>query len=157
MTRQRTDKLPPLADRDRDLIERWLDQHWSQTGASANTLAAYRADLGGFARWLAAPDHAAGSAAGLAGFDRASLYAYLAWRLQSGYKARSNARLLSCLRGFGQWLVDTGQAQTNPVTLMEPPRMARPLPRTLAEDQIAALWGGNVLRVLRAAGQQRRQ
>lgn len=139
MVRHRTDSLPALADADRDLIERWLDQHWSHTGASANTLAAYRADLEGFARWLAGGENRAGTATGLAGFDRARLYAYLAWRLQAGYSARSNARLLSCLRGFGQWQVDSGQAGSNPVALMEPPRSARPLPRTVTEDQIAAL------------------
>lgn len=139
MTRQRTDSLPPLAAADRELIQDWLDRHWSQTGASANTLAAYRADLEGFARWLAGPGAAGHGAAGLAGFDRAGLYAYLAWRLQAGYKARSNARLLSCLRGFAQWLVDSGRTQTNPVALMEPPKSARPLPRTLVEGQIEAL------------------
>ena len=146
MTRQRTDSLPPLPDADRDLIERWLDQHWSHTGASANTLSAYRADLEGFARWLAGSGGGNLGLAdngipltGLAGFDRAVLYAYLAWRLEAGYKARSNARLLSCLRGFSQWRVDTGLAGNDPVALMEPPKAGRPLPRTLAEDQITAL------------------
>lgn len=125
--------LPPLAESDGDLIERFLDQYWSETGASSNTLTAYRHDLQGFARWLSE----AGSA--LAGFDRATLYRYLGERLQQGYAARSNARLLSCLRRFGQWQVRTGSRSVDPVALMESPRLGRPLPKAPGESVIEAL------------------
>ena len=125
--------LPPPSEQDSALIERFLDQYWSETGASANTLAAYRHDLQGFARWLAE----AGSA--LVAFDRVFLYRYLGERLQQGYAARSNARLLSCLRRFGQWQVRTGARDVDPVALVESPRLGRPLPKAPGESAIEAL------------------
>ncbi len=125
--------LPPLSGHDSALIERFLDQYWSETGASSNTLAAYRHDLCGFARWLS------DVGATLAHFDRAVLYRYLGERLQQGYAARSNARLLSCLRRFGQWQVRVGARDTDPVALVESPRLGRPLPKAPGESAIEAL------------------
>ncbi len=125
--------LPSLTGHDSALIERFLDQHWSETGASGNTLSAYRHDLQGFARWLT------GTGGTLAGFDRAMLYRYLGDRLQQGYAARSNARLLSCLRRFGQWQVRIGARDADPVALVESPRLGRPLPKAPGEPAIEAL------------------
>lgn len=125
--------LPPATEADTALIERFLDQYWAESGASTNTLAAYRHDLIGFARWQQ------GHGGSLSGFDQPQLYAYLGDRLGQGYAARSNARLLSCLRRFGQWRVRTGVAQVDPVALVESPRLGRPLPRAPGEPVIEAL------------------
>ena len=126
-------ELAPVSGPDAALIERFLDQYWSETGASANTLTAYRHDLEGFARWLAAVGGR------LDGFDRAVLYRYLGERLDQGYAARSNARLLSCLRRFGQWQTRSGMRAIDPVALVESPRLGRPLPKAPGEQAVEAL------------------
>lgn len=125
--------LPPLPETDAAGIEGFLDQYWSETGASRNTLASYRHDLQGLARWLS------GRGQGLRELDRGSLYDYLAARLAAGYQARSNARLLSSLRRFCQWQVRIGASVTDPTAQMESPKLARGLPKAPGEGEIEAL------------------
>ncbi|MFB9067205.1 site-specific tyrosine recombinase XerD [Pseudofulvimonas gallinarii] len=125
--------LPPLPDDQAALVERFLDQYWAETGASANTLAAYRQDLGGFARWLS------GRGRSLSGFERADLYDFLAARLEAGYQARSNARLLSGLRRFCQWQLRTGAISVDPTALVDGPRLRRGLPKAPGEGEVEAL------------------
>src|SRR5690606_18296902 len=125
--------LPPLPEGEAALVERFLDQYWAESGASANTLAAYRQDLNGYARWLA------GRARSLASFERADLYDFLAARLDAGYQARSNARLLSGLRRFCQWQLRTGAIAVDPTALVDGPRLRRGLPKAPGESEIEAL------------------
>jgi hypothetical protein len=84
--------LPPLGDADAAAIEAFLDATWAESGLARQSLAGYRRDLEGFARWRD------GAGGGLAGADRAALFDYLAYRTGAGYSPRSNARLLSALR-----------------------------------------------------------
>lgn len=125
--------LPPLPAATAAVVDAFLDHHWSETGASRNTLAAYRQDLAGLGRWLA------GRGLGLDQLDRAGLYDYLAARLTAGYQPRSNARLLSCLRRFSQWQLRQGRIQADPTALVEAPKPARGLPRAPGEADVEAL------------------
>lgn len=125
--------LPPLPSEAAARIDAFLDRYWSETGASRNTLASYRRDLSGFARWLAS------RGGSIAQFDRTSVYDYLAARLRAGYRARSNARWLSSLRRFCQWQVRVGAMQDDPTALIESPRLGRSLPKAPAELDIEAL------------------
>ncbi|MCK9538743.1 MAG: site-specific tyrosine recombinase XerD [Dokdonella sp.] len=121
------------------LIERFLEQQWAELGLAANTLAGYRRDLTAFARWQVARGGSLASAA------RADLQAYLADRSRSGglsgrgYKPRSNARLLSCLRHFYRWLLAAGGIDADPTLLVDAPRLPRSLPKALSEAEIEAL------------------
>ena len=85
--------LPGLREDDARAIEAFLDNAWAEAGLSRQTLASYRRDLEGFARWRD------GAGGGLAAADQAALFDYLAWRTRDGYSPRSNARLMSSLRG----------------------------------------------------------
>lgn len=122
-----------LADADDARIEAFLDQYWSESGASRNTLASYRQDLRDFARWLA------GRGQSLAGFARDHVYDYLAARLAAGYQARSNARLLTSLRGFCRWQMRIGAIAVDPTALIDPPRIRRGLPKAPGEMEVEAL------------------
>src|SRR5688572_17537533 len=111
--RRQTMALPPLDDADDRAIARFLDATRAESGLAAQSLASYRRDLEGFARWAgerpggagpgtgqrdgASPGTAA-TRGGLAGADRAALFDYLAWRSAQRYSPRSTARLLSTLR-----------------------------------------------------------
>ena len=122
---------PALADADARVIESCLDALWAETGMAKQTLASYRRDLEGFARWRAG--------GGIARADRAALFDYLAWRTHHGYSPRSNARLLSALRAFYGLRVRRGERKDDPTALLEPPKLPRSLPKALSENEIEAL------------------
>ena len=44
----------PLGSADSAAIEAFIERIWSEQGLADNTLASYRRDLEGFARWLSA-------------------------------------------------------------------------------------------------------
>lgn len=121
------------------LIERFLAQCWAELGLADNTLAGYRRDLQAFARWQAGRDSTLEAA------GRADLQAFLAARTRhggssgGGYKPRSNARLLSCLRHFYRWLLESGAIATDPTLLVDAPKLPRSLPKALDESEIDAL------------------
>ena len=133
--RQQATQLPPLRDADARAIEAFLDTWWAESGAAKQTLASYRRDLEGFARWRD------GKEGGIGHADRAGLFDYLAWRTRHGYTPRSNARLLSALRAFYGLRVRRGERSDDPTALLEPPRLPRSLPKALAEREIEALLG----------------
>jgi integrase/recombinase XerD len=123
----------PLQDADAQAIERFLDALWAEAGVARTTLASYRRDLEGLARWRE------GRGGGLAGADRAVLFDYLAVRTREGYSPRSNSRLLSALRAFYAHAVRLGLRNDDPTALLEPPKLPRSLPKALAESEIDAL------------------
>lgn len=131
--RQQAVQLPPLHDADARVIDAFLDTWWAESGPSRQTLASYRRDLSGFARWRD------GAGGGIAGADRTALFDYLAWRTRLGYSPRSNARLLSALRAFYGLRVRRGERADDPSALLERPRQPRPLPKALSESEIERL------------------
>jgi integrase/recombinase XerD len=118
---------------DQAVIEVFLDAGWMESGLSANTLEAYRADLYGLGRWLA------GRGRGLLAAERADLRAFLAWRSDSGAKPRSVARALSALRHFYGYQVREGRLSDDPTAQIAAPRLGRSLPGTLTEAEVEAL------------------
>ena len=132
--RQLTRRLPPLEPADETAIERFLDATWAGQGLSPATLSAYRSDLQALARWLRAERGVA-----LAQAQSNQLFDYLAMRAAAGYKPRSTARLLSCLRAFYARCVQEGQRADDPVALVQAPKLPRLLPKALSEAQVAAL------------------
>lgn len=126
-------ELPPLCEDDRQSIERFVEQAWSEFGLAENTLASYRSDLVGFARWLAAQQ------ANLAAATRELLFRYLAERSAARYTARSNARLLSTLRRYYKLMRRTGRVEQDPTQLLDAPKLPRSLPKALSESEVEAL------------------
>lgn len=122
--------LPPVPDADAEEITAFLDAIWAENGLAKPTLASYRRDLEGLARWRQG---------GLLQADRAGLFDYLAARTAQNYSPRSNARLLSALRAFYAWLLRRGVRSDDPTALLDPPKLPRSLPKALAESQIDAL------------------
>ncbi len=116
-------------DADRAAIEVFLDAIWMERGLSANTLAAYRTDLAGFAAWLATYGKALISA------GPEDLSGYMATRKH----VRSMARLLSCLRRFYQYLVREGRLDADPSARIDAPKLGHPLPKSLTETEVEVL------------------
>lgn len=124
---------------DAALIAFFLERAWSELGLADNTLASYRLDLEGFSRWLAL------HGSSLAGCDREALQRHLGERSAKGgtsgrgYKARSNARLLSTLRHFYRLLVREARIGADPTLLLDAPKLPRSLPKALSESEVETL------------------
>ena len=125
----KSDQLPAS---EQNLIEQFADAVWIEQGLSANTLAAYRNDLAGFALWL-------NQYCNLLAAKREQVQDYLAWRFERNMKKRSSARALSSLRRFYGWLLRERRVAENPVDLIDAPKPDKPLPKTLSEQQVEDL------------------
>lgn len=115
------------------LIDQYLDAMWMEKGLSDNSLTSYRRDLTQTALWLQARNLT------LQGCNRETLQHYLGWRVQERLKASSTARMLSCLRGFYRYLLREEMISENPVLLIDSPKKAQTLPKTLTEQDVLAL------------------
>ncbi|TBR12171.1 MAG: site-specific tyrosine recombinase XerD [Lysobacter sp.] len=124
--------LPKLSAADVMVIERYLDAAWAETGLSTASRASYHRDLGGFARWRGQDD-------ALLRATAPQISDYLAHRSRSGYSPRSNARLLSAMRGFFSWCVRQRLRDADPTALLGSPALPRLLPKALTETQVTAL------------------
>jgi len=125
----------PDANETTQLIERFLDDLWSEQHLSDNTLDAYRNDLNGFVRWL--NNH--NKQISLLNVQREDFLAYLAERTEQATKPRSLARCLSSLRRFYAYLRRVKLMADDPTALLDSPRIGRPLPKTVSEVEVEAL------------------
>src|SRR5580765_3410822 len=96
------------SDKDRRLIESFLDMMSAERGASFNTLDAYRRDLLDFA------EHCRREDSDLAGAHRDHVRSYLASLTDAAIKASSHARKLSALRRFYGFLYGEGVRRDDP-------------------------------------------
>ncbi len=122
-----------LSSKDTALLDVYLDAVWAEKGLSDNTLSSYRRDLTIFAEWLAL------SKLGLVEASHADVQEFLSHRFQKGISPRSTARLLSCLRGFYKYLVRERILESSPTTHIDNPKLGRPLPKSLSQDDVEAL------------------
>lgn len=116
-----------------DLIDAFLDALWLERGASEHTLASYRHDLEAWQRHLATLERQ------LLTPGNDALPDWLSARREEGYKLRSNARLLSTLRGFYRWLLAQGAIDGDPLNEVRLPRFKAALPDTLDEEEVERL------------------
>lgn len=130
---QQSQTLPDLREQDSACIDRFCDRLWMERGLSRNTLSAYASDLRLFARWLIARDVA------LLAVKRMDIQAYLAERIAAAATPRTTARLLSALRAFYRYCVADGLTSDDPTVRIQPPRLGRPLPKSISESQVEAL------------------
>ncbi|WP_372782062.1 site-specific tyrosine recombinase XerD [Litorivivens sp.] len=114
-------------------IDQYLDAIWLEKGLSDNTLASYRRDLVQFERWLEAKGVEVLRATG------ADLLEWLGELARRGQSVRSSARMLSCLRGFYRYFVRENRISVDPTVNIDSPRIGRPLPKSLSEEDVDAL------------------
>ncbi len=124
----------PASERTRkDLPRReaFLEMLAAERGAARLTLAAYQNDLADCARFLA------GAALEDASGD--DLRRYLGALARRRMQPRTVARRLSALRQFFRFLVLEGVRRDDPTSALDAPRLGRPLPKIMSENEMKAL------------------
>jgi integrase/recombinase XerD len=114
-------------------LEAFLEMLSAERGASQNTLDAYARDLKDFGALLAARDRQFSS------FGSADVRAYLADMETSGLAASTAARRLSAIRQFGLFLLSDNVRDDDPCSIIEGPKLVRPLPKTLSVEEVDML------------------
>lgn len=118
----------------REWIGQFLDHIAYERGLSANTRAAYAADLSAFWAYL--------SRTGVTEFGavtRDHIAAFLADQRRKGMRPTSTARRLVAIRIFFAFLSAEGHVGKNVTEAMGAPRKGRVLPRTLSEEEVERL------------------
>lgn len=134
------------ARRDRRLAERFLEMMAAERGASKNTLAAYGRDLEDYESFLLARNGSLKEA------RPGHIRDYLAAIEAQGMARSTAARKLSAIRQFHRFLLGDGLSPENPATTIESPRTARPLPKLIAESDVALLLAAARKRTEQAKG-----
>ncbi|HWB52233.1 MAG TPA: site-specific integrase, partial [Stellaceae bacterium] len=114
-------------------LEAFLEMLAAERGAARLTLAAYRNDLIDLGGFLAAR----GASLDMAGSEM--LHDYLAAAETRRLAPRTVARRLSALRQFYRFLLTDGVRADDPTSGLDTPRLGRPLPKLLSEDEVGRL------------------
>ena len=114
------------------LIGAFADAVWLEDGLSANTLSAYRRDLGLLAEWLEAKESS------LATASESDLLAYIAFRHVDARASSSNRRLAS-VRRFYRYLLRERIREDDPTVRVRTARQPPRFPKGLSERDVDAL------------------
>jgi len=109
-------------------IEEFLGALHSERGLSANTVAAYRRDLGQYMAFAATD-----------GMGPDAVSRFLASLRETGRRPATIARKLSAIRGYHRFLVAEGLAVDDPTSLIDSPQRRRALPKALTVDEAIRL------------------
>jgi integrase/recombinase XerD len=116
------------------MVDRYLRHLAIERGLAANTLAAYRRDLDGYAAFLA--ERGVATPEGVEPAHVAAYARHLGSRSEGALVASSMARMLSSVRGFHRFLLGEGLVQTDVASDTKPPKLASRLPKAITIDQM---------------------
>ena len=128
-------RLPDSQAARQPAIERFLEALWIEDGLAANTLAAYRRDLGLYAAWLERERGAA-----LETSQESDLLAYTAHR-HAASRATSANRRLTVFKRFFRWALREHLVAADPTLRLRNARQPLRTPQTLSEAPVEALLG----------------
>ena len=125
--------VPTIADA--GLLDEFCDAAWLEDGLARPTLDAYRRDLRMLAEWLERE-----RGAGLTTATEQDLSAYLGQRAAlDKVRASTQARLLSSLKRFYRFAIQSGHASADPTVNLASPKQPARFPKTLSERDVEAL------------------
>jgi len=122
------------AARSTQQIDEFCDALWLEDGLARNTLDSYRRDLAQLAGWL--EQHQGKT---LAAASHADLLAYLAYKVKARAKATTASRQLSSFKRFYRYSLRQGGIKADPTLRIEAPKLPRPLPKSLTEEDVESL------------------
>jgi integrase/recombinase XerD len=116
-----------------DQLENFLEMLLVDRGAGSNTIDAYRRDLEAFSAFLAPR----GGKLAAAGSE--DIRGFLAALTARGMAPRTQARRLSAIRQYFQFLLAEEIRGDDPSAVIDSPRQGRSLPKVLSEDDVDRL------------------
>jgi integrase/recombinase XerD len=119
-----------------ELLEQFYHHLGAERGLAPLTLESYAHDLQDFREFLRQQKRESWEEATMEDFQN-----YLSSLQSRGLSARSRARRLSALRQFFRFLQREERLPTNPVELLDSPRLPLKLPKVLSEQEVEALLG----------------
>jgi integrase/recombinase XerD len=114
-----------------NLIDQFIDYYWLTSGASKNTLSAYRSDLKMFSKWL--------NQRPFTSVDKKIVHDYFSYRKKSNLSAASRSRILTCLHSFFQYLLNNQKMSNDPTEQMDYPKLEKKLPIFLNIQEVEKL------------------
>lgn len=120
-----------------ELIESYLSSLEKERNLSSQTIRGYRNDLNFFEKWLTANGITEISKAEI--LTPTQIRGFWAQRRKGGLCSSSMRRGQSALRGLFRFAIRHGLANKNPVDLMDSPKVQRPLPKALSQDDVNKL------------------
>jgi integrase/recombinase XerD len=117
-------------------LEIFLEMLTAERGAAPNTVEAYRRDLSEFFTIMTSRGRAASNVA------TEDIRHYITRLSEAGYAPSTAARRLSAVRQYFGFLFAEGIRQDDPTTLVDSPRLGRPLPKILSEEEVETLIAG---------------
>ena len=114
-------------------VEEFLAWMLAEKGRSANTLAAYRRDLGSYCAWLGERD------ADVLEVSHQQLVTFVGERKASGAATSSVARQLAAIRMLHRYLAIEGVRSDDPAADLEGVKVPSGIPKPLTESQINSL------------------
>jgi len=114
-----------------ELIDQFIDYYWLSTGASKNTLAAYRSDLKIFNKWLAGKSFIS--------VNSKHIQDYFSDRQKNNISSSSQARILTCLHSFYQYLLANQLIKKDPTEQFSQPKLEKKLPIFLNIQEVEKL------------------
>ena len=114
-----------------ELIDQFIDYYWLSTGASKNTLAAYRSDLKIFNKWLAGKSFIS--------VNSKNIQDYFSDRQKNNIGSSTQARILTCLHSFYQYLLANQLIKKDPTEQLSQPKLEKKLPVFLNIQEVEKL------------------
>jgi len=114
-----------------ELIDQFIDFYWLSTGASKNTLAAYRSDLKIFNKWLAGKLFIS--------VNSKHIQDYFSDRQKNNIGSSTQARILTCLHSFYQYLLANQLIKKDPTEQLSQPKLEKKLPVFLNIQEVEKL------------------
>ena len=114
-----------------DLIDQFIDFYWLTTGASKNTLSAYRSDIKIFSDWL--------NENSLKDVNHDMILDYLSYRKDTRISPSTQSRFLTCLHSFYQYLITNKLIKIDPTEQLSYPKLEKKLPVFLNIQEVEKL------------------
>ncbi len=114
-------------------VEEFLSWMVAEKGRSANTIAAYRRDLGAYCDWLASEGTT------VLDVTHSQLVEFVGVRRSSGSATSSIARQLAAIRMLHRYLSIEGERPDDPAGELEGVRVPSGIPKPLTEAQVTSL------------------
>ena len=123
-----------MAQKEKNIIEKYKAQLRLEKGLSDNTEAAYLNDLNKLLSFINSED-----GVGLLSLTYNDLQQFVAQLHDVGISARSQARIISGIKSFYRFLLTEDYLETDPTELLESPKIGMRLPEVLTENEINTL------------------